>query len=620
MGHVFKKTLEFLAEYLRINAIKRMLSIVDVRWAEIAGLVGFALVFAAFEGLGLSLLLPVLQYAEGGSTAIAEGNGLIWQSLNWLLTTLKLPQTLPVLLVLAFTPTLLRQVVFYFNTWYSAAVSTSIGMRMQVKTLDSVLDADPEFFTRYPIGYLVGIIFSQTGAAGNAILAVIKQISIVLLMALYVAILLVISVPLTIVTGAFAVLVSLVVKVNIDKIRDFAAVVATTSQEMMARVVERLGEMRLIKLRAQESAESTRVERFVGEMRTINIKQARLGAGIEVTADPLLMLSVFITLYVGISRLGMSLAQLGLLLFVLTRLNAKVKEFNGVRQLISANVAGLLLVKQTIDDASASNTIRGGEEPFEGVKREIVFTGVSFDYPEAWSATGGLLSPGREVLRDVSLAIPAGAFVAVVGRSGGGKSTLVELLPRLRDAGSGSITIDGIDLRDFRLDELRKGIGYLTQSAMLFNDTVWENLTYGLERKPTDEEVRRALEQAHAQFVFDLPGGLNTLLGDRGVRFSGGERQRLGLARLLLQDTSVLILDEPTSALDSESEGFIQKTLHDLHGQKTIIVIAHRLATVIQADQLFVMEDGRIVERGRHEELVAAAGAYQRLFESQLLA
>jgi subfamily B ATP-binding cassette protein MsbA len=163
-----------------------------------------------------------------------------------------------------------------------------------------------------------------------------------------------------------------------------------------------------------------------------------------------------------------------------------------------------------------------------------------------------------------------------VGRSGMGKSTLVELLPRLREATAGSITYDGTDIKAFDVGSLRRGIGYLTQNAMLFNDTVRQNLTYGLGFEPSDGQIRDALERAHAAFVYDLPQGLETMLGDRGVRFSGGEQQRIALARVLLEDTSILILDEPTSALDSESEVFIQDALASLHGHKTIIVIAHR--------------------------------------------
>ena len=631
LGHtdLLNKITELLSDFLKIRPIRRMLSIVDVKKLEIAGLVAFAVGFAIFEGVGLSLLLPILQYAEGapygppgagGPTSILSSSSLFWRSLAAILNVLHLPVTLPVLIVLAFIPILLRQFVYYFSTWYSAVVSGRIGLRMRVQTLDTVLAADPEFFRRHAVGDLVGVVIGQTAAAGTAILSVIKQISITLLIAVYISILLAMSVPMTLTAVLFAGVVSMLVKANLTKIRDFGLTSAKINQEMMGKIVERFGMMTLIKIRDQSEVESKRIEDFSETMRDIGVKQARLGANIEVTADPILMLSVFVTLYVGIAVLDMTLSQLGLLLFVLNRLNAKVKEFNQGRQTISMNVSGLTLVQDMTYDATISNTIRSGEVMFEDLKREIVLTDVEFEFPDRLHADGHILSMGKEVLKGVSATIPAGSFTAIVGHSGAGKSTLVELLPRLRDVTGGSITYDGVDIRDFNLGSLRKGIGYLTQSAMLFNDTVRENLVYGLDFKPTEEQIRDALERAYASFVYDLPHGLETNLGDRGVRFSGGERQRIGLARVLLDGSSILILDEPTSALDSESEVFIQEALSRLSGEKTIIVIAHRLATVIKADQLLVISDGRIIERGSHAELVAKAGAYQKLFESQLMA
>ena len=617
---VLTRTIEFLKEYLRNNAIRRMLTIVTIRRHEIAGLVIFAAVFAVFEGVGLALLLPILQFAEAGQATALHSSGTFWSITSALMGALHLPPTLPVLLLLAFVPILLRQVVFYFNEWYSAIVANRIGVRMRLKALDAVLDADPEFFARHPVGHLVGVVIAQTAAAGNAVLAVIKQLSIMLLMLVYVAILFAVSAPLTLSVIFFSAMVSLLVRVSLRRIRDFGIESAAVNQEMMGKIVERFGMMRLIKLRDQKRAESKRIADYSEAMRALAVKQARLGATIEVTADPLLMLSVFITLYIGIAILGMTLAQLGLLLFILTRLNAKVKEFNGGQQTISLNVAGLLLVKQTAEDAAASNTIRRGSIPFEGLHRELVLSGVKFEYPDTTASSDAPAAAGKAVLKGISITVPAGSFTALVGRSGAGKSTLVELLPRLRDVTAGSITYDGVGIKDFELGTLRKGIGYLTQNAMLFNDTVRENLIYGLDVEPTDEQIRDAVARAYATFVYDLPQGLETRLGDRGVRFSGGEQQRIALARVLLEDCSLLILDEPTSALDSESEAYIQRALQKLHGQKTIIVIAHRLATVIEADQLLVVEDGLIVERGTHAELVAQAGAYQRLFESQLLA
>ncbi|MRR39295.1 ATP-binding cassette domain-containing protein, partial [bacterium] len=182
-----------------------------------------------------------------------------------------------------------------------------------------------------------------------------------------------------------------------------------------------------------------------------------------------------------------------------------------------------------------------------------------------------------------------------------------------------SVQLDGVDVRELDLASLRRGIGYLTQDPMLFNDTVRANLLYGMAELPDDSRIEGALRQAHAEFVYDLPDGLETRTSDRGIRFSGGERQRIALARALLADPTLLILDEPTSALDSESERQVQDALRELHGRTTVVVIAHRLATVMAADQLLVMEEGSIVQRGTHADLLSQDGAYRHLFESQLL-
>lgn len=610
--------IEFLKEFLRINAIKRLSSNVQISKTETFGFIFFAVLFAVFEGVGISFLLPVLQYAEDGKSAITEGSGSIWKILNLGFTFLHIPVNLITLLCLAFTPILLRQVVFFLKTWYSAVVSGRVTIRARMKVVRALYNADVEFFLTHSIGELTNVIVGLSASGGSALLAVINYFSIVLLIALYVAISLVLSVPLTLCALAFAGLVLWLVKANIANIGRYTKIVTKRSQEMMGKIVERMNLIALVKLRNQKEQEIAFIDTYSKEMYGVGVKQAKLGARVEITSDPLLMLSVFITLFFGISILGMTLAQLGLLMFVLIRINAKVKELNAAKQAITNSMANVALLNEMLAEAKENSKIVSGAVAFSGLSKGITLRDVSFDYSDVYSATGELVSRGGAIIKNLNAEIPAGSFVAFVGRSGAGKSTLVNLLPRLRDVTSGAILFDDVNIKDLKLEDLRPQIGFLKQTAMLFNESIYDNLVYGLGFTPTDEQVRKALDDAYASFVYNLPDGLDTKLGDAGVRFSGGEQQRIALARVLLENTEILVLDEPTSALDSESEAYIQKALAKLHGHKTVIVIAHRLATVMQADTLFVMQDGEIIERGTHSELLERKGAYSSLFENQL--
>jgi len=239
-------------------------------------------------------------------------------------------------------------------------------------------------------------------------------------------------------------------------------------------------------------------------------------------------------------------------------------------------------------------------------EKEIRFENVSFAYEAA------------PVLSGVSFVARKGEVIALVGPSGAGKSTLVDLIPRFYTIKSGRITIDGVDTRDLTLPALRSLTGIVSQDTVLFNDTVRSNIAYGSEKAYTDAEVEAAARAANAHgFIAELPAGYETLLGERGTRLSGGQRQRLAIARALLRDPPVLILDEATSALDTESERLVQEAVDRLLEGRTVFVIAHRLSTVVHADQILVLDQARIIERGTHVELLAARGAYHRLYSLQ---
>jgi subfamily B ATP-binding cassette protein MsbA len=241
--------------------------------------------------------------------------------------------------------------------------------------------------------------------------------------------------------------------------------------------------------------------------------------------------------------------------------------------------------------------LQDGDREFEGLKTAIELRAVDFGY-----------DVDQLVLKDVSLYIPKGKTTAIVGGSGAGKTTLVDLIPRFDDPTFGNVLFDGQDARSFKVQSLRQKIAIVSQDTFIFNASVRENIAYGLENV-TDQQVWQVAEQSNAlEFILDLPEQFETILGDRGVRLSGGQRQRLAIARALLRQPEILILDEATSALDSESEQLIQNSLEQLSRGRTVITIAHRLSTIVRADQVVVIEQGQIVEQGSYQTLLEQQG------------
>lgn len=268
---------------------------------------------------------------------------------------------------------------------------------------------------------------------------------------------------------------------------------------------------------------------------------------------------------------------------------------------------GLASMERVDRILNAPNPIKDPEKPVKinPHAAKITYNNVSFSYGD------------HKVIDNVDLEIPAGATVALVGQSGSGKSTLADLLPRFYDVDTGSITIDGTDIRDFKVYDLRSLMGNVNQEAILFNDTFYNNITFGVD-SATPEQVEAAARIANAhEFIVESENGYQTVIGDRGCRLSGGQRQRLSIARAVLKNPPVLILDEATSALDSQSEKLVQQALDRLMENRTTLVIAHRLSTIRNADLICVMHEGRIVERGTHDQLIALGGYYKRLVDMQ---
>ena len=291
-------------------------------------------------------------------------------------------------------------------------------------------------------------------------------------------------------------------------------------------------------------------------------------------------------------------------LVILYSLINPLKEFTKAGYNIPKGLASMERVDKIL---KAANDMVEKENPVKltAFDDKIEFRGVSFSYGT------------RRVLNDINLTIRKGQTIALVGQSGSGKSTLVDLIPRFRDVDEGSVTIDGIDVRDAAINDLRSLMGNVNQEAILFNDTFFNNIAFGVKDATMDDVVEAAkIANAH-DFIMETEDGYQTYIGDRGGKLSGGQRQRISIARAILKNPPILILDEATSALDTESERMVQDALEKLMKSRTTIAIAHRLSTIRNADEICVMSEGRIVERGRHEDLIALNGYYKRLCDMQ---
>lgn len=369
--------------------------------------------------------------------------------------------------------------------------------------------------------------------------------------------------------------------------------------------------IRVVKAYGMGLYESSRIEEIIERIRILNMKAARTRELSRPIMETLAGVAVFAVIIYGGSQVIAEETTPGAFFAFIA---AFLRAYDPMKRLANLNASiqqGLASAQRLFDvmDRHSDIVERKDAKPLEGVAGRIQLNNVSFSYSDEAKALDGL-----------SIDVPDGQTIALVGPSGGGKSTTLNLIPRFYDVDDGSVEIDGIDVRDVTLESLFANVALVSQEVTLFDDTVGANIAYGRGGASEGEIIEAARNAAAHDFIMELPDGYDTMVGEQGIRLSGGQRQRLAIARAMLKNAPILLLDEATSALDTESERHVQEALAILMEGRTTLVIAHRLSTVVDADNIYVIDKGRVIENGTHDELLDKGGAYKNLYELQFSA
>jgi subfamily B ATP-binding cassette protein MsbA len=567
-------------------------------WGLIAVTVLFSLLSAVFEGISIGLIIPFLQTFSDDVQAFSTGVG--WIDVYLLGTESSKLSQLARICGFILVATWCRSLFGYLSGVYATTSRVRIVEHLRMRVVDQLQSVALRFFSKTRGGEILNTITNEIGRSTIAVGVIFSSVLQSALLLIYLSLIFWISWELSLLVLVFFGALSLALSNVVKSVRTQGEMVTKASGRFTSAITELINGIRTITLYNQQPYEHDRLEAATQTLATKTLDTAKRSLLVrpasQAIVSTVLMVILFLAVWLYVLPGVLDIAFLLTFLFALFRMMPCVDNLNSQRGEWARSRAGLENIADLLRREDKPY-LEEGSRPAPPLQDAIVFDGVDFAY-----------EPGSLVLQNIHARIETGKMTALVGSSGAGKSTLADLIPRLADPVAGRVLYDGVDLRTFDVRSLRDRIAVVSQSTYIFNDTVANNIAYGAP-DASMADILRAAEQANAiGFIEEMEHGMDTSLGDRGVRLSGGQRQRIAIARAILRDPDILILDEATSALDSLSERLVQQSIERLMGGRTVIAIAHRLSTIENADWVIVLEAGRIVEQGPYDALLEQRG------------
>ena len=583
----------------KLAALRRVAS---YRPAFTAGLILLGGFVAALEGIGLGFIHPIIEVAQAEEPV--DSGGPVLETFLTVYSFLGIPFELGFLLVGVTAVMTVRYTLSFLVAWLKAYLATEYEAALRTQAFENALNARVGYYDDEGSDDILNAIITETRFSGTVIKKGVETMERLFLVVMYLSIMLYITPLMTAVAIGLLGTITVVLRVGIEPAVTVGTRVAEANERVQTAVQAGTQGVRDVKLFRMSEELFGNFRSAIEQYRSSQVAISRNEAAITNFYQLAAAVTIFVLIYVGFVFTGLDLGELGIFLIAMFQLAPRISSLNS--QLYSLEGALSHLVRtheflDTLDDRQES----GGDRDVSTVN-EISFDDVSFSYTD-----------DERVLDGISFEVDRGEFIAFVGQSGAGKSTIVSLLARMYDPDSGEIRADGVAINEFDLTQWRGRIAVVRQQPFIFNDTLERNITVG-NREATRSEVEKVCEIAMIdEYLDELPNGYDSQLGDDGVRLSGGQRQRIAVARALLTDADFLVLDEATSDLDSGLERDLQASIESMDREVGIIAIAHRLSTVRNANRIYTLDDGLIVESGSHDELLEQTGSYAELYEMQ---